>query len=395
MNRYRILTVTPFFPPDVGGLPNHVFEINKILKNRGNDVTIIAPKHLKEKGFQNSENFRIIRINSIYLPGWPFSTLKSISLPIDFGKKINVIIRNEKFDIVHVHGHHYPISWLAIDAAKNQKIPIILTMHGMWSLNPKILGGKSKIEEIFNSYKFRRILTKVNAVIGQTSKIINYAKKYEKKPIKHFVIPNGVNTKIYLKNFGKKIEFRKKYGIEPSRKVILFATRLEEVKGINEFTSAVEKIIHDKKVEVIIAGTGSLEKFVHQRLGNIKNVHIMGWHPSESIHELYLASDIIVMPSKFEALPLTLLEAMNAGLHIIYTAVGGIPEIINQYSNRTLLSEVSSHEIEGALRNAILRNNTKDIKSSILFARQFDWEKIVDDTISVYENCISKKKIDD
>jgi len=395
MNRYRILTVTPFFPPDGGGLSYHVFEINKILKKRGNDITIIAPKHLGNKKLNNYENFRIYRINSIFLPGWPYSTMKSVSIPIDFGRKIKSIIKNEKFDIVHVHGHHYPISWMAIDSAKKQGIPVVLTLHGMWSLNPNILGGKSRFEEFFNSNKFRKILKKINVVIGQTSQIVNYAKKYETTTIKHFVIPNGVNTEIYSENYGKKIEFRKKFGLDASSKVILFATRLEEVKGTIEFTSAVEKIVKEKQVEVIIAGTGSLEKIVRQRLNNFKNVHIMGWYPSESIHELYLASDIFVMPSKFEALPLSLLEAMNAGLHIIYTAVGGIPEIINHYSNRTLLGKVTSHQIEGALRNAILSNKTKDIQSSLKFARTFDWEKITDNTLSAYENCISPKKFGD
>jgi len=93
MNRYRILTVTPFFPPDGGGLSYHVFEINKILKKRGNDITIIAPKHLGNKKLNNYENFRIYRINSIFLPGWPYSTMKSVSIPIDFGRKIKSIIK--------------------------------------------------------------------------------------------------------------------------------------------------------------------------------------------------------------------------------------------------------------------------------------------------------------
>jgi len=242
MTKFRILTVTPFFPPDGGGLPNHVFKINTILAKRGNDVSIIAPKHLGHSKFQKYENFRVYRINSIYLPGWPYSTLKSISIPLDFGRKINSIIQKEKFDIVHVHGHHYPISWMAINSAKKQGMPIILTMHGMWSLNPNTLGGKSRLEEFFNTNKFRKILSKINALIGQTSQIVNYAKKYETTTIKHFVIPNGVDTEIYSENYGKKIEFRKKFGLDASSKVILFATRLEEVKGTIEFTSAVEKI---------------------------------------------------------------------------------------------------------------------------------------------------------
>src|SRR5713226_4032182 len=151
MMKFNILTITPFFPPNQGGLSFHVLNLTTNLMSQGNTISVAAPKHLGEKisdpeiGLKSS-----VRINSIYLPGWPFPSLRSFSIPMDLGKKIDSIIRKGDFDIVQVHGHHYPISWCGINSARKYDIPTVLTLHGMYALNLNKLGGKSKVENYFN-----------------------------------------------------------------------------------------------------------------------------------------------------------------------------------------------------------------------------------------------------
>jgi len=385
---FRLLTVAPFFPPFVGGLSNHVFKINTNLAKLGIDITIVKPKHSTDKGSKKNPLFTIYKINSIYLPGWPYSTLKSVSIPIDLGHRIDSIIRNGSFDLVHVHGHHFPISWIALNSAKKYSIPTILTLHGMWALKPNLVGGKSRIEEYFNKYIFKKVLSKSDAVIGLTNQVTNYAKQYENKIVKNFVIPNGVDTEIYQNNLSKKQDFRKKYGLAPSSKVIFFCGRLEEVKGIIEFSKAIKKIIQENQIEILIAGSGSLEKFVNDNLKHFKNVHIMGLHDPDKIHELYIASDIYIIPSKFEGLPLTIIEAMNAGLHIIYTPVGGIPDVMKNYSRKTVLNEVSVSEIAKVIQKVISSSEQENLEHALKYAKEFDWKKITQDTVSVYKELI-------
>ena len=88
MKKLKILYVTPFFPPDLGGLPNHVENVVFDFINLGHDVHVIAPKHFQDKSvmLQNIKN--ITRINSFYLPSWPYPTLRKVSIPFDLGYKI-------------------------------------------------------------------------------------------------------------------------------------------------------------------------------------------------------------------------------------------------------------------------------------------------------------------
>ena len=393
MKKFNILTVTPFFPPDKGGISDMVFNLNSNLAKFGNEVTIIAPKHVSENTIKpEGFSFNVFRINSIYLPGWPYSTLKSVSFPIDFGQKIKSIVKNGNYDIVHVHAQQYPICWSAIQSANKFGVPCVLTSHGMWALDPNVVGKKTNLEKLFNKLIYSRLLKKTDAVIGLTDQITNFAKQMGKKESIFFTIPNGANTSFFIENIERKNEFREKYGLEKESIVILFLGRFEQVKGIIEFVNAAKNLIKNKQIEVVIVGVGSLETKVKSIIKGIERIHLLPWQPVQDIHKLYIASDIFVLPSKFEGVPLAMIEAMNAGLHIVYTPVGGIPEFIEGYSRKTLLKTGSTIEIQNTLTELISKfSPTNGLDESLNYARKFDWNNLAQETIKVYDECINKK----
>jgi len=393
MTNYKILTVTPFFPPDIGGLPDMVLNLNINLAKQGHDVRIIAPKHFGDKITRpKGYSYEVIRINLIYLAGWPYHTLRNVGFPIDFGSRIKSIMRKGNFDIVHVHDGHYPISWFAIQSAHKLRIPCVLTLHGMYALNPKVMEGKTRLEDYFNKLIYSKFLKKTQGAIGLTNQITNHAKLLGKNEIKYFTVPNGANTSIYKDNLKRKKEYREYYQLDPESIVILFRGRFEHVKGILEFSNAVKNIMGNKKIEVVIVGVGSLENKVKSILKGVARIHILPWQPVQDIHKLYIASNIFVIPSKFEGLPLVILEAMNAGLHIVYTAVGGIPDFIEGYPRKTLLKDGSSKEIQNILTETLSEySSTKDMDESLDYARKFDWYNLALEYTKVYTQCINEK----
>jgi len=301
-------------------------------------------------------------------------------------------MKNGNFDIVHVHAQHFPITWIAINAAHKLNLPCILTSHGMWALNPNVIGGKTRIEDCFNKLVYVKLLKKTNAVIGLTNEIRDFAKQLGDKSKKYFAIPNGANTTIYKDNIKRKKEFRDEYNLSQESKVILFRGRFEEVKGIVEFVKAAKNIVKNKQIEVIIVGGGSLEKKVQSILKGTERIHLFSWQSVQDIHKLNIASDIFVLPSKFEGVPLAMIEAMNAGLHIVYTPVGGVPEFIEGYSRKTLLKNGSSEEILNVLNEIIPHfSSTLGIDESLKYARKFDWKNLAEETTKVYSECLNQK----
>lgn len=391
-----MLQVTPFFPPDTGGISNHTYNLCMNLSKLETQVKIICPSRLTADTkfeFVNS-SMSISRTRSIFLPGWPYQTLRSISIPLDLGACITQALKKNKIDIVHVHGHHYPLSWLAVYYAKKHNVPCVLTLHGTFALNPTILGGRTKYEDLFNKYIFTRILRQTSAIIGLTEGITKYAKQFDHKTTNcYFTIPNGVNTVTFRENLWRKNEYRRKYGIDDDSIIILFSGRFEKVKGILELVRAVAEIehsSHNKKISFIFLGSGSLESYLRSELGKLNYVHIFKWQPMDTIHELYIASDIFIIPSKFEALPITVVEAMNAGLHIVYTPIGGLPEILQGYNAKTELRDGSSEDIVSKLSHVIQILTSTDY-DSLSYAQKFDWVDITAQTLSTYFHIMDGK----
>ncbi len=379
----RILHVTPFFPPDRGGIANHVYNLCSNLSVLGNEMHVASPRHIGSQFHR--EDQRRYSFTSFYLPGWPYPTLRSVSIPVDLGLKLDSTLRRERFDVIHVHGHHYPLSWMAINSAARQQIPSVITLHGMYALNPSVAGGKSTIEELFNKCIVSKVFHKANEIIGLTNQITTYAKDIAKESRPYHTIPNGVNTSIYEENRNKTKEYRSKYNISEESTVILFLGRLEQVKGITEFAKASAKICEQfENVEVMIVGEGSLESKAKSISRGHHRIHFLPWLPSDQVHELYIASDIFVIPSRFEALPLTVIEAMNAGLHIVYTAVGGISDILEGYLRKTMLADGSANDIVKTLSTLIPEYSAKEDDRSIAYARQFDWKNVAKQVEMIY-----------
>jgi glycosyltransferase involved in cell wall biosynthesis len=390
-NKLKVLHVTPFFPPDKGGISNLVNCLCHELMNLDCDIKIMTSRHLTNYISEKKKINNLIEIKSIYLPGWPYSTLRSFSFPTDFGRKIDSILKKNQIDVVHAHGHHYPICWIAINSARKKGIKTILSLHGMYALNPNIMGGKSKFEELFNRTIFKKILTKTDIVIGGTTDILRYATRYGSTSNKFVIVPNGVFAKNYKTNILNKINYRNKFNLKENSIVILFVGRFEEVKGIYEFTTAMKEIttMYPQSFEILIVGGGKLETQITSRIQGFTNIHILSWQPYDTIHEIFILADIFVLSSKFEALPLTIIEAMNAHLHIIFSPVGGVKDILDGYIKKTLLPKVTSELICSSVISVMKENlYLKDDAKSYLYAESFDWKQIAVKVKDVYKNVL-------
>lgn len=394
-DNYRILQVSPFFPPDVGGISSHVYNLSVNLTKYGDSIFIATPKRFLHgrKEVSNLDQQHILHMNSIYLLGWGrYATMRNVSFPIDFGNRLRSIIRKGNFDAIHIHGIHYPTSWIAINAAYNHGVPSVVTVHGTYGLNPRrILDGKTMLEEWMYKHLFVKLLSKTNVIIGPTNKIIKFVKDLGVKSDNYFTVPNGIDTSKYIENLTTKKVYRDKYNINQDAIVILFRGRFEHIKGILEFAEAIKNVLKhtDKRVEVVIVGSGSLESRVHSILQHVERVQIFNWQPQEEIHELYIASDIYVIPSLSEGQGITVIEAMNACLHIVYSPVGGVPETLQGYTLKTILREVSSEEIGRVLISLLESSRSEfNLADSISYARSFDWKNTSLEIRKVYSGIV-------
>jgi glycosyltransferase involved in cell wall biosynthesis len=136
-------------------------------------------------------------------------------------------------------------------------------------------------------------------------------------------------------------------------KVVLFLGRLDQRKGIFDLLDAVSALRASiPGIRLVCAGDGDLESVVQyaKRLGIADAVSVPGWVGPAEKPSLMNRAAVFVLPSYAEGLPMSLLEAMAAGLPVVATEVGGIPDVVTDGVNGFLFRPGDSATLERLLR---------------------------------------------
>ncbi len=176
-----------------------------------------------------------------------------------------------------------------------------------------------------------------------------------------YIVKNGICCEKFRKTLTEKdkLSLRNKLGISPDKKVLVFVGRIVESKGIKELLNAVEQM-HDKSIVLLIIGSTNfgakdISKFETEikkkceELG--EQVRFTGFIHNNELWKYYKISDIAVLPSMWEEpAGLTMIEAAAAGLPVITTISGGIPEYLN--NNHAILIERNKNIVEN-IKNSV------------------------------------------
>ncbi len=179
---------------------------------------------------------------------------------------------------------------------------------------------------------------------------------------------------------------------------ILFVGWLEDFKGVFELLSATKKIL-DNKPNLIMTyvGDGSAMKKIKQTVDDNKlqdSIKCLGWKSGQELNDCYRDNNIFVLPSWSEGLPNSVIEAMSAGLTVITTKVGTIPEVFTHNENLILIDPKCEEQIFNSIKNIIDDNNLRIrlAKNGHIFAKQhFSSEKVLSNLSQTIEEIITKK----
>lgn len=254
------------------------------------------------------------------------------------------LIFDREISIVHIHsgsGTSFTRSIIFARLARIFKKTIILHMHG---------GG-------FKSYYYQnksyvdKSMTYVDYVIALTETWEDFFKSIGYTNVK--VINNIIDVPKVIKHESKeKIHF-------------LFLGLICDAKGIFDLLEVCNlyKSQIAGKIELHIAGNGEVSRLLEYIIENNLSDFVIydGWVSGEKKAELLNSSDVYILPSYAEGLPISILEALSYGLYIIATDVGGIPEVVN-VTNGIILSPGHKEQLLESIIEVI--NNITDIRES-------------------------------
>jgi glycosyltransferase involved in cell wall biosynthesis len=137
---------------------------------------------------------------------------------------------------------------------------------------------------------------------------------------------------------------------------ILFLGRLGQRKGVPQLVEALHRISDLPRWNAVLAGDGEVEATRAEvaRLDLASRVSVNGWLGPDEVAKLLAASDILTLPSFDENLPMSVIEAMAAGLAVVTTPVGAVEDIITHGETGLLVRPGNARELADALRQLIL-----------------------------------------
>lgn len=179
---------------------------------------------------------------------------------------------------------------------------------------------------------------------------------------------------------------------------LLFLANLIPRKGVGELLSALALLrSRGTDVPVILAGGGRIDHYRREsaELGIADLCTFAGWVSGDGLSGLLESADALVLPSFHEGLPMSILEALSAGVPVIATEVGSIPEVLDSGVDSLLLKpgDVPSlaQAIETLVKDHALRGALA-IAGRALFERKFTQEAYARDLMTVYGRVLDKPR---
>jgi len=154
------------------------------------------------------------------------------------------------------------------------------------------------------------------------------------------VIPNGIDLDLFDQQ--ERLNVASKYGLPVDKPIIFFAGRMERRKGIHLCGQVVSQVLRDHDVAFVFAGQDLFGYMENTLLPSLKSqnlkgsVHYLGKLGLDEVRSCVNSSDIFLLPSLWENLPYSCLEAMAAGRAIVASDQGGVPELIQHGQNGLL-----------------------------------------------------------
>lgn len=339
----KIMLVTPYFMPKIGGLENYAFNLARELRAHGDEVFVVTANH-DASGYSSDvyEGIRVIRLpvlfkisNSPVHPLWYWMLRK--------------IIRTEKPDVINAHS---PVPYMAdMTLLAAGKTPTVFTYHS--GSMKKSSGFINVILDAYESIVLPFLLRRADAIAMVYPEFITQ-KIRPGDMHKTFYAPPGIDPAVFMparhpKTHGAMFE-------------LLYVGKIHSAydwKGLSVLFEAVRLLVQgNQQIHLSVVGEGdAIERYrqLAVTLGIEPCVTFTGALQGSELAHAYQHAQALVLPSisDAEAFGTVTIEAMACGTPVIASRIGGVPKVIESTGGGVLVEPNSPVAIADAVQRLI------------------------------------------
>jgi N-acetyl-alpha-D-glucosaminyl L-malate synthase BshA len=256
--------------------------------------------------------------------------------------KLAELAEVHNLDIIHAHYAvpHAASAYLAKLIAHSPRLKTVTTLHG------------TDITLVGADPSFRRV---VKFAIEKSDGVTAVSRYLMERTVEEFgirreirIIPNFVQV---ARREQPRDSCSREVFASAGEKVLMHASNFRPVKRIGDVVRVFAKVRERIPAKLLLVGDGPERIFIQQLVRELKlggDVHFLG--EQDQLEPLFFCADLFLLPSEQESFGLTALEAMNCGVPVIATKIGGLPEVII-HGKTGYLSPVG--DIAGMAENAL------------------------------------------
>lgn len=351
----RVLVVAVGFPPDLGGLETHVYEVTRRMAKRGDlDLTVLTTD--RSGTYPSREDFE------------GFKVLRCRAYPrrrdYYFAPDIYRHIINGHYDLVHCQGIHTAVPILAMMAAKRRHIPYVVTLHTG--------GNSSRLRRRIRANQWRAL-----APLLRRAALVVAVSRFEQQMFQKLCRLDASRLRL-IPNGGGLPTSEARATVIPGR--IISSGRLEQYKGHHRVIEAlpiVQRSIPNATLQVL--GSGPYEcqlRSLITTLGleNSVTIEYIAPNDRERMAKVLGGAAVVAALSEYEAHPIAVMEALTLGTPTVglnTTGIGdlvedGLVEGVPKDATPTAIATALVAALEGGRVDSSIKLPTWDLAASEL-----------------------------
>lgn len=377
---------------NIGGVSHQAILLGKGLQERGCDVTLVCGQEEAEEGNMfdeaTAEGLRVVRVPALRRRISPFKELPAFLA-------LRRLMRRERPHIVQTN--MAKAGQLGRLAARISGVPVILHVsHG----------------HFFHSYfdsrvtRFFALLERqMNRLVGDglitlTDTLRRELVAYRIAPEPDItVIPSLMDFDPLQDNAHLRGDLRRELGLPPDAPLIGMVGRLVPVKNPGLFLDAAKQVRRTHpQARFVLVGDGELRPALESRaqaLGIAKSVSFTGWRTD--LPRIYADLDVAVVCSRNEGSPISVLEAMAAGVPVIATRVGGVLDLLEDGKTGVLTDSGDVDALAGAMSGLLEHPARAEALTGAArgaIEGRFSMDEQVNRYLAAYETVLKRKGFD-
>lgn len=385
--RLRIAHFTNNYLPFIGGVPISIDRLRRGLRQRGDDVLIVAPSYI---GPAASEP-EVLRVPTLR----PMGENQEFRLANIFSPRLYRGVLAYRPDVIHVH-HPFWLGSVGLFLGRRLKVPVVFTYHTRlehYAHNVRLPGPLFR--NLISHALVRRFANRCDAVVVPTDSAEEYLRLIGvKRPL--YVQPTGIDVARFDTAPQARIDaLRSSLGLAGKR-VLITVSRLSREKNLEFMLEALAPLLRaHPDWRLLLVGDGPQKADLRARvqtLGLGRNVVFTGGVPPEQLPLYYRCAELFVFASRSETQGMVILEAMAAGLPVVVVRSSGIDDTVRNGENgfKTPLNrELWRRRVDLVMGDEALRRRLAE--AAALFARDHSLEAFGDALHQVYAEVLASR----